>query len=80
VLRLVLRQGFTLAGIGLVLGLGGALWLTRFLKALLFRVEPFDPATFGLVAATLAGVALLACYLPARRATRADTIAVLKQT
>ena len=79
VLRLVLRQGCTLAGIGLVLGLGGALWLTRFLRALLFRVEPFDPATFGLVAATLAGVALLACYLPARRATRADPIAVLKQ-
>jgi putative ABC transport system permease protein len=78
VLRLVLRQGLLLAAIGLGLGLVGAFGLTRFLETLLFQVEPVDLPTFGLVAGTLAAVALLACYLPARRATRADPIAVLK--
>ncbi len=77
-LRLVLRKGLLLAGLGLALGLAGAFWLTRFLSSLLFQVEPVDLPTFGIVAATLAAVALLACYLPARRATRADPIAVLK--
>ena len=79
VLRLVLRQGLTLALLGLGLGLAGALWLTRFLRTLLFEVQPFDPPTFGVVAATLAAVAMLACYLPARRATKADPIAVLRR-
>jgi ABC-type antimicrobial peptide transport system permease subunit len=78
VLRLVLRQGLLLAALGLGLGLVGAFGLTRFLETLLFQVEPVDLPTFGLVAGTLAAVALLACYLPARRATRADPIAVLK--
>jgi putative ABC transport system permease protein len=78
-LRQVLRQGFALATLGLALGIAGALFLTRFLETLLFQVEPFDLPTFFVVSATLASVALLACYLPARRATRADPLAVLKQ-
>jgi putative ABC transport system permease protein len=79
VLQLVLRQGLTLALVGLGLGLAGALGLTRFLRTLLFEVQPFDPPTFGIVAATLAAVAIFACYLPARRATKSDPIAVLRR-
>jgi len=79
VLRLVLMQGLGLAAIGFGIGLAGALLLTRFLRSLLFEVEPFDPPTFALVSVVLAGVTLLACYLPALRATRADPISVLRQ-
>jgi putative ABC transport system permease protein len=78
-LRLVMRQGMLLALLGLLIGLGGALWVTRFLGSLLFEVSPLDPITFGSVAATLLGAAILACYLPARRATKADPIAVLRR-
>ena len=79
VLRLVMRQGMLLALLGLVIGLVGALWITRFLGTLLFEVSPLDPVTFGSVAATLIGAAILACYLPARRATKVDPIEVLRR-
>jgi putative ABC transport system permease protein len=79
VFRLVIGQGMGLAAIGVGLGLGGALALTRYLESLLYEVEPSDPLTFGGVAVLLLGVALLACYLPARRATRVDPMVALRQ-
>jgi predicted permease len=79
VLRLVLRQGAALTGAGLALGLAGAVGASRLLSSLLYGVEPTDPATFAAVPAVLAGAALLACYLPARRALRLDPVTVLKQ-
>jgi putative ABC transport system permease protein len=78
VLRLVLRQGmaFTLVGVGI--GLCGAVVLTRWLKKLLFGVSAIDPLTFIAVALLLAGVALIACYIPARRATKVDPLTSLR--
>ena len=78
VLWLVLRKGLTLAVMGLVLGLGASLWLTRLLVSLLFGVSPTDAVTFIAVAAVMVMVALLACYLPARRATRVDPLVALR--
>lgn len=79
VLRRVMCQGLLLALFGLVIGLAGARWLTRFLGALLFEVSPMDPLTFLTVGAVLTAAAVVACYLPARRATRADPISVLRR-
>jgi putative ABC transport system permease protein len=76
--RLILRSGMAMAGIGLVLGFGGALGLTRLLTNLLFGVGERDPMTLGGVATLLAGVALLACYIPARRATKVDPMVALR--
>jgi putative ABC transport system permease protein len=78
VLSLVVRQGFALAAAGLFLGLLGALALTRVLRSLLFSVSATDPAVFGGIVALLAGIALLACYLPARRAARVDPMIALR--
>jgi putative ABC transport system permease protein len=78
VLRLVLRQSVMLAGIGVALGLVGSLVLTRMMEGLLFNVKPTDPITFILVAAALAGVALLASFLPAYRATSVDPMVALR--
>jgi predicted permease len=78
VLRLILRSGMLMAGIGLVVGFAGALGLTRLLANLLFGVGERDPLTMGAVAVLLAGVALLACYVPARRATRVDPMIALR--
>jgi predicted permease len=75
---MVLRQGFLLAGLGVVLGLGSALGLTRLLETLLFGVNPLDPLTFGSVAGALTAVALLASYLPARRAATTDPLVALR--
>jgi predicted permease len=77
-LRLILRSGMLMAGIGLVVGLAGALGLTRLLATLLFGVGERDPLTIGAVAVLLAGVALLACYVPARRATKVDPMVALR--
>ena len=73
ILSLVLGQGLRTAGVGIAIGLGGALVLTRYLQSLLFGVSTRDAAVFGGVTAILFGVALLACYLPARRATARRT-------
>jgi putative ABC transport system permease protein len=77
-LRMTLRSGMLMAGIGLVLGFGGALGLTRLLANLLFGVGERDPMTMGAVAAILTCVALLACYIPARRATKVDPMVALR--
>ena len=78
ILRLVLRHGVTLTVIGVVIGLAGSFVLTRFLDALLFGVSPRDALTFLIVAVLLCAVALLACYLPARRAMKVDPIVALR--
>jgi putative ABC transport system permease protein len=78
VLRLILRSGMLMSGLGLVLGFGGALALTRLMEALLFGVGSRDPLTIAAVGGVLAGVAVLACYIPARRASRVDPVVALR--
>jgi putative ABC transport system permease protein len=78
VLSMVLGQGARLAAAGVAAGVIGALLVTRAITALLFMVGPRDPWTIAALSATLSGVALLACYVPARRATRVDPIRALR--
>jgi putative ABC transport system permease protein len=78
VLRMVLGQGMRVALIGIVIGLGAAFALTRMLSSMLFEVSATDPRTFSIVAALLGGVAFLACYIPARRATKVDPLVALR--
>jgi putative ABC transport system permease protein len=78
ILRMILGQGLALALVGVVLGFLGALWLTRLLQQLLFEVEPTDPLTYAGVAIVLALSALVACYIPARRAARVDPMIALR--
>ncbi len=78
VLRLVLGDGLALVLVGLALGLGGALAATRVMAALLYQVSATDPATFAAVSLLLVLVAVVACALPARRATRIDPMAALR--
>jgi putative ABC transport system permease protein len=79
VLRFVIGRGMLLAAIGIALGILGALGLTRLLRRLLFQTSPTDPAVFLAAALGLGAVALLACYLPARRGTRVDPMSALRQ-
>jgi putative ABC transport system permease protein len=78
ILKLVVGQGMRLVLIGLVVGLVASLALTRLIRTLLFGVPPHDPLTFAAATVTLALTALIACYLPARRATRLDPLVVLR--
>jgi putative ABC transport system permease protein len=78
VLKQVLMEGARLAGAGLALGLVGSLAAARLIATMLFGVKPTDPLTFATVAAILASVALAACYIPARRATRVDPLTALR--
>jgi predicted permease len=78
VLKLVLKGGMTLTLIGVALGMAGAFALTRLTSALLFGVKPTDVVTFGAVAATMIIVAFVACYIPARRATKVDPLVALR--
>jgi putative ABC transport system permease protein len=79
ILRLVLGQGMELVVVGVGIGLAGAWMLTRWIASLLFEVSPTDPATFAAVSGLLGLVAMLACYLPARRAAQVDPMAALRQ-
>ena len=78
VLQLVVKGGLVLSLIGVAIGIAGALALTRLLRTLLFGVTPTDAVTFIAVSVTLLFVALLACYIPARRATKVDPLVALR--
>ena len=78
ILKMVLKQGLTLALAGMAIGAVAAFGLMRLLRSLLFEVQPTDATTFALVLGTLFVVALLACYIPARRATRVDPLIALR--
>jgi ABC-type antimicrobial peptide transport system permease subunit len=79
VLRLILRQGIALTGIGLAIGLTAAVAATRLLASMLFEVKASDPATYIGVAVSLGVVSLAASYIPARRAARVDPVSALRQ-
>jgi putative ABC transport system permease protein len=78
VLKLILKSGMSLVAIGLIIGLAGALTLTRLMTSLLFEVSPTDPLTFGGVALCVIVATLLACYIPARRAIKVDPLIALR--
>jgi putative ABC transport system permease protein len=81
VLRMILRQGMVLTIIGIALGLGSAFVVTKYLESLttmLFGVRPRDPWTFAVIAIFLTAVALIACFIPARRATKIDPLVALR--
>jgi len=76
--RMILREGLRLTAIGLAAGLAAAFVVTRWIRTMLFQIEPHDPATFAAVAALLLVVAAAACSLPARRASRLDPVVILR--
>jgi len=78
ILRLVVGNGLGLAAIGIVIGLGGAIALTRLMSAMLYETSATDPLTFGAAIALFTFVAVLASYVPARRATRIDPTEALR--
>ena len=75
---MVVRQGMAVIAWGVSIGLVAALALTRLMAGLLYKVKPSDPQTLGVVFVALAGAALLACWLPARRAARVDPVVALR--
>jgi ABC-type antimicrobial peptide transport system permease subunit len=79
VMWLAFRQGLLLTGVGLAVGLVGALWLTRFIAGFLYGVQPSDPLTFGAVALLLGVIACAAIFRPAWRATRLDPTTALRR-
>jgi putative ABC transport system permease protein len=78
VVRMVVRQGMLVATAGVVVGLAAAVALTRLMGGLLYEVKPTDPETLAVVCAALAGAALLACWIPARRAAQVDPVVALR--
>jgi putative ABC transport system permease protein len=78
IFRMIMLEGLVLASFGVGLGLLGALWLTRLIGSMLYGIPPHDPVTFGIAASILALMALAACYIPARRATRVDPMVALR--
>jgi putative ABC transport system permease protein len=83
-MKMIVKQGMALALIGIALGLGGAYVLTKYLESsirlseMLYGIKPNDPLTYGVIAVLLTVVALIACYIPARRATKVDPMIALK--
>ena len=75
---LILKRGLLQMGLGLALGLAGAFGLSRVLRTLLVQVTPTDPATFTTITVILTAVAIAACLIPARRATRVDPLVALR--
>src|SRR5262249_49213581 len=75
---MIVTQGMTLALIGVVLGVAGGLAVTRVMRSLLFGVKPWDPTVFAVTAILLSAVALVACYVPAVRASRVDPMVALR--
>jgi putative ABC transport system permease protein len=78
VVGLIVRQGLSMAAVGTLIGVAGAVALSRWIEGLLFRVKPTDPATFATVVGVLLAVAFVACYVPAWRATRLDPTQALR--
>ena len=78
VMRMVLRQGLKLAGIGVVIGVAASLWLTKLIASMLYEVTATDPLTFAAITGLMVLVALLACFIPARRATKVDPMVALR--
>ncbi len=78
ILRLVVGGSVKIAGQGIILGLLGSVWLTRFIGSLLYWVSPLDPTTLGEVAVLMVGIAAVAAYVPARRAVTVDPINALR--
>ena len=78
VVRMIVSQGLAPVGAGIILGLGGALGLTRLLERYLYGVTPTDPFTFVCISALLGTVALVASYVPARRASQVDPVIALR--
>jgi putative ABC transport system permease protein len=78
VLKMVLRQGLKLTTLGLAIGLAAAYALTRYMQSLLFGVKATDPSTFAAIALLLIAVALMACWIPAKRATKVDPMVALR--
>ena len=78
VLKMILAQGLKLTLLGVVIGLGAAFALTRWMESLLFHVRPTDPLTYTTIAFALTLIALFACYIPARRATKVDPMIALR--
>jgi putative ABC transport system permease protein len=78
ILALVLKQGLATTGVGLAIGLGASIALTKYLQSMLFGVGSHDLAVFAAVTLLLAAVAVVACYVPARRATKVDPMVALR--
>jgi ABC-type antimicrobial peptide transport system permease subunit len=78
ILRMVLLQGALLGAIGVVIGVGVAAWMTRFMKSILFAIQPLDIPTFVVTVILLFGLTLVASWIPARRATRIDPTVALR--
>jgi putative ABC transport system permease protein len=76
--RMVLRRGMMLAGAGVIVGLVGAVGLTRLMSSMLYGVQPTDPVTFAAVGTLLIAVAFVASFLPASRASRTDPVVALR--
>lgn len=79
VLRMMVKEGLRIATAGMVIGLGGALWVTRVLRSLIYGIESTDTVTFAVVCAIVGASAFLASYLPARRAVSVDPMMALRR-